>query len=179
MENIPFQDETWQQVERSTALTAAQRCGVCQCIKTSSKTGNAGTQTEPMTETHDASTQCDIVTRATGYSLYLAPVDVSVQHPATGRQTDTAAALNTPSVLTGKSKSGGKYTPWNKKSKDESTPGISFINKFNNSYGKMVPKRHMTPLLDGLSMTDGTGRTCKWNLIYESTTLTVFLLSRF
>ncbi|XP_060936363.1 uncharacterized protein LOC133013262 [Limanda limanda] len=100
---------------------------VCKCQKPSSRTRDAGTQTVaiPAAEMCDTSTQCiltaDGMSRHPVFSVHLPPVGLSMQHAATGRQTDTAAQPNTHSASTG---NGGKNTPWSKKKpKADSPPG--------------------------------------------------------
>ncbi|KAM9334624.1 uncharacterized protein redic1 [Symphorus nematophorus] len=93
----------------------------CKCKKRPNETRDAGTQTvdNPTVETCDASTQCSFVINSAAktsvLSLCLPPVDVSVQHPATGRQTDTAAEPNTHTPSPGQTRSRGRHTPWSKK----------------------------------------------------------------
>ncbi|XP_040000928.1 uncharacterized protein LOC120799693 isoform X3 [Xiphias gladius] len=148
-------------------LAQSQSSELCKCKNTSSETRDEGTQTVdiPSVETCHAWTQCsciaDSASNAPGFNLYLPPVDMSVQHPATGRQTDTAAEPNTRTSSPGNSRSVGKHTPWNKqKSKAGSLTGSSIIKKFtaNSSDGKIVLQRPINCFLDALSMTDGRGR---------------------
>ncbi|GAA6233312.1 uncharacterized protein LOC120799693 isoform X4 [Lates japonicus] len=139
-------------------LAQTQSPDLCKCKKASGETRDAGTQTveTPAAETHDASTQCwfvaDRVSKARENSLYLPPVDMSVQHAATGRQTDTATEPNS-------SGSGGKNTPWGKmKSKAGSLSGSSITNKLSADGGDSIvfPQRSINCFLDAL--TDGRGK---------------------
>ncbi|TKS90989.1 hypothetical protein D9C73_025122 [Collichthys lucidus] len=125
----------------------------CKCKKTPNDSRDAATQTVdiPAAETCDASTQCgfdvDSGTKVREFNLCLPPVDVSVQHPATGRQTDTVAAQNTHTPSPGKERSRWRYTPWSKK---------KFSSKFTvgNSDGSYRPTN---PFRDALSMTNAEG----------------------
>ncbi|XP_040886601.1 uncharacterized protein LOC121176576 [Toxotes jaculatrix] len=145
-------------------LVQTQSSEICKCQKTSSETRDVETQTInfPAAETRDASTQCSVVADSTstapGLNLYLPPVDTSVQHPATGRQTGTAAQPHTAS--SGKSGSGGKHTPWGKKKfKAGSLSGSSSMNKVtaNNSNGKVF-QRSINHFLDGRVTENEEGR---------------------
>ncbi|KAK2883172.1 hypothetical protein Q8A73_022105 [Channa argus] len=164
MQNMPWQEKSCQnncqQIESSTVpclshhtLVVTESCGLCNCKKTSCETQDAGTQTVKIftAETCDASTQCDSMTKDTGFSTYLPPVDVSVQLPATGRQTDTFVESNTHALSPGNGR-GGKPTPWSKKSKDDFLSGRSTINTINNSDRKASPHTHS--FLDALSTAD-------------------------
>ncbi|XP_068573009.1 uncharacterized protein [Cebidichthys violaceus] len=95
MENAMFQVKAFggnsQQTGSHTPLAQTRRSELCACKKTSNDTRDAGTQTADNLETRNASTQCTVVEEAAAFNSCLPPVDVSVQHPATGRQTDTAA----------------------------------------------------------------------------------------
>lgn len=175
-ENVARQDKAGgsniQEMQSHTAqfdspqiAVQTQSSELCKC-KTSSETRNAGTQTanHPMVETCDASTQCSFVVdgagKATGFSPCLPPVDVSVQHPATGRQSDTAAEPKTHTPSPGEARSGGKHTPWSKnKPSAGSLSGSSVINNFtaNNSDAKVILQRPINPFLNTLSVTDGRG----------------------
>ena len=111
-----------------------QTSEVCQCERTHTETRDAGTQTvgKPTATTCDASTQCSFAfnspARAPGLSLCLPPVDVSVQRPATGRQTYTAAEPNTHTPSPGETRSGERHTPWSKKkSRADSFSGSKVI----------------------------------------------------
>lgn len=169
MENVTCPDKTLGSNSQQMGSNTAQSSEPCKCKKTSNETRDAGTQTvdNSTAETCEASTQCSLVgdgaSKATGFNLCLPPVDVSVQHPATGRQTDTAAEpdTHTPSS-SGQARSGGKHTPWSKKkSRAGSLSGSSIINKFtgNNSDGKVILQRPIIPFPDALSITDGRGTT--------------------
>lgn len=145
------------------ALAQTQSSELCKCKKTSSETREAGTQTvdNPAAETCDASTQCvfvvDRADTATGFSWCSPPVDVSVQRPATGRQTDTAAEPDTHTPSSGKEGSGGQHTPWSK----NKLSGSSVLNKFTayNSDGKVIRQGPINPFLGALSFADGRGIT--------------------
>ncbi|XP_076578322.1 uncharacterized protein redic1 isoform X1 [Chaetodon auriga] len=146
------------QVDSPQAL--AQTQSSCRCRKASKESRDAETQTSgsPTAETCDASTQCSFVAdsamKAAGLNLCLPPVDVSVQHPATGRQTDTAEAPNTQTPSPG-----SKHTPWSqKKPRAASLSGSRAINKFtaNNSDDRVILQRPINPFLDAL--TDGRER---------------------
>ncbi|XP_051802267.1 uncharacterized protein LOC110968192 isoform X2 [Acanthochromis polyacanthus] len=148
-----------QQTGSSTALflsplSPTQSSELCKCKKTPIKTQDAATQTaqNPRAEMCDASTQCTFVAKtkaAPGW--YLPPVDVSEQHLATERQTDTAtepATLTVPSEI---SSSEGKQMTWsNKKLKSSFRSGIVNIFPASNC-GKMVRQRPINPFLDALS----------------------------
>ncbi len=168
MENVGFPDKTLGSNGQQTGSNTAQSSELCKCKKTSNETRDVGTQTinNSTAETCDASTQCssvvDSVTKATGFNLCLPPVDVSVQLPATGRQTDTAAEPNTHTPSSGQTRSGGKHTPWSKtKSRAGSLSGSSIINKFtaNNSDGKVILQRPKHTFPGVVSITDGIGIT--------------------
>ncbi|XP_034434750.1 uncharacterized protein LOC117757594 isoform X2 [Hippoglossus hippoglossus] len=125
---------------------------VCKCQKPSSGTRDAGTQTVaiPAAEMCDASTQCiftaDGASRHPVFSVHLPPVGLSMQHAATGRQTDTAAQPNTHSASTG---NGGKNTPWSKKKpKADSPPGDN---------GKIFMKLPIDCFPDAANATDARG----------------------
>ncbi|XP_044042790.1 uncharacterized protein LOC122871572 isoform X2 [Siniperca chuatsi] len=143
------------QFESPQDLAHTQSSALCKCKKTSNATQDAGTQTvgNPTAETCDASTQCSFVvdsaTKADGFNLCLPPVEGSVQHPATGRQTDTAAEPNTHTSSSEKASSGGKHTPWSKKK--------SRAGSLSGSDSKVILKRPINPFLDAVSMTDGRG----------------------
>ncbi|XP_053271431.1 uncharacterized protein LOC128429173 [Pleuronectes platessa] len=98
---------------------------VCKCQKPSGGTRDAGTQTVaiPTAEMCDTSTQyiftADGASRQPVFSVHLPPVGLSMQHAATGRQTDNAAQPNTLSASTG---NGGKNTPWSKKKPEADSP---------------------------------------------------------
>ncbi|XP_071358031.1 uncharacterized protein [Trachinotus anak] len=149
-------------------LAETQSPGLCKCKKTPSETRDAGTQTAdiPTAEMCNASTQCSLnedgASRAPGFDLYLPPVDMSVQHPATGRQTDTTAEPNTRAASSSRNtRSGGEHTPWGKKkSKAGSISGSRIINKFtaHTSDGKVFLQRPINPFTDALSMTYGKGK---------------------
>lgn len=149
------------QFDSPQALAQTRSSEPCRCKKTSSESRDAETQTSgsPTAETCDASTQCSSVADGvnTWFNLRPPPVDVSVQQPATGRQTDTAAEPNTHTPPPG-----SRHTPWSqRKSRAASLSGSSAVNKFtaSNSDGKVNLQRPMNPCLDALSMTDGRGIT--------------------
>lgn len=113
-----------------------------------------GTQTVLRQETRNASTQSDTVAEHMEVSSYLAPVDVSVQHAATGRQTDTAAMPNTHKVSSG-NKGGEQCVLWSNKSKDYSISGSCTLNKMNND-DRVIPGS-TNPVLDALIVEDDKG----------------------
>lgn len=124
---------------------------MCKCQKKANETRDAGTQTAAVT--CDAETQCSAVEdgATAEFNWCVPPVDVSVQHPATGRQT-AAATEKTHTASTGKATSGEKLTPWvKKKPKAGSLSGSSIINNID---GKVILQKHF---LDALSVTDGRG----------------------
>ncbi|XP_033987515.1 uncharacterized protein LOC117483327 isoform X2 [Trematomus bernacchii] len=130
----------------------AQCSEMCTCQKKANETRDAGTQTAAVT--CDAETQCSAVEdgATAEFNWCVPPVDVSVQHPPTGRQTD-AAAERTHTASTGKATSGEKLTPWvKKKPKAGSLSGSSIINNID---GKVILQKHF---LDALSVTDGRGK---------------------
>ncbi|XP_034090225.1 uncharacterized protein LOC117558274 isoform X3 [Gymnodraco acuticeps] len=142
MENISF-----------PVLSPQAQCSeMCKCQKKANETRDAGTQTAAVT--CDAETQCSAAEdgATAEFNWCVPPVDVSVQHPATGRQTD-AAAEKTHTASTGKATSGEKLTPWvKKKPKAGSLSGSSIINNID---GKVILQKHF---LDALSVTDGRGK---------------------
>nr|XP_020456920.1 uncharacterized protein C12orf40 homolog isoform X2 [Monopterus albus] len=161
IENVACPDKAHgnngQQTGSSTAqilsphpLALTQSSWLCKYQKTASETQDAGTQTVdiPTAETRNASTQCNSVTKAARFNVYLPPAGMLVQHPATGRQTDTAAVPNTHTASSGSSGNGGKK----KKFKSHSLSGSSTINKF--SDGIVILKWPITPLVDAQSITD-------------------------
>ncbi|XP_051247822.1 uncharacterized protein LOC127358621 isoform X2 [Dicentrarchus labrax] len=171
MENVAHPDKALgcngQQMESNTAqldfpLAQTQSPEPCKCKKTSNETRDAGSQTvDPTAETCDASTQCSFVadsaTKTTEFNLCLPPVDVSVQHSATGGQTDTATEPNTHTPSSSQARSGGRHTPWSKNiSKAGSLSGSGIIKELtaDNRDGKVILQRPITPFLDALSMTD-------------------------
>ncbi|KAJ4924674.1 hypothetical protein JOQ06_003626 [Pogonophryne albipinna] len=104
MENISF-----------PVLSPQAQCSeMCKCQKKANETRDAGTQTAAVT--CDAETQCSAVEdgATAEFNWCVPPVDVSVQHPATGRQT-AAAAEKTHTASTGKATSREKLTLWVKK----------------------------------------------------------------
>ncbi|KAI4803274.1 hypothetical protein KUCAC02_006825 [Chaenocephalus aceratus] len=130
----------------------AQCSEMCKCQKKANETRDAGTQTAAVT--CDAETQCSAVEdgATAEFNWCVPPVDVSVQHPATGRQT-AAATEKTHTASTGKATSGEKLTPWvKKKPKAGSLSGSSIINNID---GKVILQKHF---LDALSVTDGRGK---------------------
>ncbi|XP_026182095.1 uncharacterized protein redic1 isoform X2 [Mastacembelus armatus] len=153
-----------QQIGRSTAQFVsphplAQSQLVCKCKQASNETRDVGSQTVdiPTAEKRDASTQCDSVTRATAYNLYLPPVVKPVQHLATGRQTDTAAEPNTLSASSGNLRSGGKHTPWNNEnSKADSLPGSSSSVKLSDD--KVTIQQPIIQFADVQSIPDDRGK---------------------
>ncbi|KAM7378051.1 hypothetical protein PAMA_013109 [Pampus argenteus] len=123
----------------------------CKCKKIPNQMRDAGTQTVDIStaETCNASTQCCLVLDSAS-NLYRAPVDVSVQRSATGRQTgctDAAAESNTHKTSTANPSSGGKHLAWSKR-------------KFttDNGEGKVVLQRPINPFVDVWSVTDGRGK---------------------
>ncbi|XP_059181880.1 uncharacterized protein LOC131960637 [Centropristis striata] len=139
----------------------SQSSELCKCKKKSNETQDAGTQTvyDTTAETCDASTQCSFVldseTKASGYNLCLPLVEVSVQHPATGRQTDTAAEPSAHTPSAGKESSGDKYTPWTENiSRAGFQSGCSLINIGD---GKVNLQRDINPFLY-VSMAGGRGK---------------------
>uniref|UniRef100_UPI0037E92377 uncharacterized protein n=1 Tax=Semicossyphus pulcher TaxID=241346 RepID=UPI0037E92377 len=153
------------QFETPRAPAQTQSSKQCKCTKTSNATRDAGTQTgdKPTTETRDASTQCSFVARgatiASGLKSCLPPLDVSVQQPATGRQTEATAKPNTHTPSSGNVRIGGKHTPWNKK-KSRASSGKMILNTFpaKNSNRKGILQRPIHPFVDALRMTDGRGK---------------------
>lgn len=162
MENVACQDKAVrnnsEEMESHTAQfdylqieVQTQSPELCKCKKRASETRDAGTQTPniPVAETCDASTQSSfVIDSAAKANLCLPPVDVSVQHPATGRQSDTAAEPNTHTPSPGKTRSGEKHTPWSKnKSRAGSPSGGSDMNKCtdDDSDGKAILQTHKTP----------------------------------
>ncbi|KAM8740120.1 uncharacterized protein redic1 isoform 2-T3 [Acanthopagrus schlegelii] len=149
------------QLNSHQALAETLSSELCKSKKTPTETRDAGTQTadNPTAETCDASTQYSFVgdgaTKVTGFNLCLPPVGVSVQHTATGRQTDTAAEPDTHTPSPGEVSSRGKYTPWNKKkSWADSLSASSFTTKFSadNSDRKLILQRPINPFQDAVSM---------------------------
>ncbi|XP_034719850.1 uncharacterized protein LOC117938963 isoform X1 [Etheostoma cragini] len=174
MENVSFQvkalESNSQQLGDNTAHHVSpqtQSSELCKCNRTPNETRDAGTQTvdNPTAETCHAATQCsfaaDGATEATGCR---SPVDVSVQHPATGGHTDTAAEPSTHAPLSGKARSGEKHTPKDPRTKKKSTAGFpsgsSNMNKCpaNNSDGRVILQRRRNTILDAPSMTDVRGK---------------------
>ncbi|XP_068442841.1 uncharacterized protein [Clinocottus analis] len=166
--NAVFQVKAWgspvQQTGSNTPQFASpaaqsQSSELCAWRKTSAGTRDAGTQTvgNVTAETCDVSTQCSAAAGAGGgLNSCRPPVDVSLQHPATRRQTDTAAEPRAHTPSSGKWWSGEKHTPWTKKQSKEpfvAGSGSSFINKC--SDGRVILQRPINPFLDALSATDG------------------------
>lgn len=157
----------------SPQVTAqTQSSELCKCSKTSSETRDAGTQTgsQAGAETCDAWTQCSFVVdnaaKASGSNLCLPPVDLSVQHPATGRQSSTAAEPKTHTPLPGEARSGEKPTAWSQNThRAGSLSGGKVINKFvpDNTGGKVILQRPINPLLNALIRTDGRGKIFHWS----------------
>ncbi|KAL6116969.1 redic1 [Pungitius sinensis] len=78
----------------------------------------------------------------------------AVQHPATGRQTDTAAKPSAHTPLSHKWRSGEKHKPWTKKQSGAgSLSGSSCTNK--SSDDSVTAQTPTNPLLNPLSMSDG------------------------
>ena len=140
MENVACRDEALgnngQQIGSMVQFASPQSLGLCKCKKTCSETRDAETQTVdiPKAETCDAGTQwcfiADSVSKAPGFNLYLPSVHMSVQYPATGRQTDTAEEPNTGTSSSENLRSEGKCTPQCKRPTGGSLSGSSIINKF-------------------------------------------------
>ncbi|KAM3588191.1 uncharacterized protein V6R79_023799 [Siganus canaliculatus] len=156
---------TSQQVGTHTAPQSPSE--LCRCKKPSSDTRDTGTQTadNPRVQTCDASTQCllggDNSTEGAGLKLLLSPVDVSVQHPATGWQTATAVESNPYSHSTDE-ESIGKHTPWSKKKSTRcSLSGSSVKNKSTaaNSDGHALQQTPRNTFLDRLQVLEGRERT--------------------
>lgn len=130
---------------------------------------DAGTQTTDISpaETCNASTQCSLVSdsmrEALRFNMYPPPVDVSVLHSATGRQTGCtdAAESDTHTSSSAKSKSGGNHTPWSK-TKSKAGPLSGTLNKVtaNNSEGNVILQRPMNPFVDVLNITVARGIIC-------------------
>ncbi|CAK6949779.1 uncharacterized protein LOC122974860 isoform X2 [Scomber scombrus] len=135
----------------------------CKCDKTSNEMRDAGTQTIDISpaETCEASTQCSLVLESMreGFNLYPPPVDMSVLHSATGRQTGCtdAAKPDTHTSSSAKSRSGGNHMPWSKM-KSKAGPLSGTLNKVtaNNSEGKVILQRPINPFVDVLNITDAT-----------------------
>ncbi|XP_034529953.1 uncharacterized protein LOC117805365 isoform X2 [Notolabrus celidotus] len=127
------------QFQSPRALAKAQGFELCKCKKTSSETRDAGTQTEekPTLQKCDVATQCSFVeqgaSKATAFNLFLPPFDVSVKHPATGRQTNTTSEPHT-------------HTPSSSNMGNEK------------SDGKVILQRPRNSLVDALSKTDCRGK---------------------
>ncbi|XP_056280257.1 uncharacterized protein LOC130200231 isoform X2 [Pseudoliparis swirei] len=140
------------------ALAQSQSSEACTCKKTSAETREAGTQTAGnlAAETRDTWTQCGGA-EAGRLDARLPPVDVSVQPPATGRQTDTAAEPRAHTPPSHKWRSGEKHTPWTRKPSNPTIgAGSSFVNK--SADGRADPQRPRNPFLEALSGTDGGGK---------------------
>ncbi|XP_037316636.2 uncharacterized protein LOC119210577 isoform X3 [Pungitius pungitius] len=142
---------------RPPDLAQTQRSELCACNKTTNKTRDAGTQTVDClaAETRNASTQCSVVVdEAAVLNSCWPPVVVSVQHPATGRQTHTAVKPSAHTPSSHKWRSGEKHTPWTKKQSGAgSLSGSSCTNK--SSDDSVTAQTPTNPLLHPLSMSDG------------------------
>ncbi|XP_034381752.1 uncharacterized protein LOC117725952 [Cyclopterus lumpus] len=167
MGNAAFQVKGWgsnaPQFASPPALAQSQNSELCTCKKTPAETRDAGTQTvgNLTAQTCDSGTQCSAVAEASGLDSCLPPVDVSVQPPATGRQTDTAVESRAHTPSSDKWRSGEKHTPWTRKQSKEpfvagSLSRSSFINKCTD--GRGILQRPINPFLEALSMTDGGGK---------------------
>ncbi|KAK9525557.1 hypothetical protein VZT92_016250 [Zoarces viviparus] len=161
MENTVFQVQAFRGNSQQTGsntpqfappLAQTQMPELCACMKTSNETRDAGTQTVDNLDRRDASTQCGVVAvEAAAFNSCPPPVDVSVQHPATGRQTDTAAEPSARTPSSDRWRSGEKH-----KKQSGSPSGSSFTNKCTD--GRATLQRHTNLFLDALSMTDGRGK---------------------
>lgn len=161
--NVPQIDSSTAQCLSPYPLSQTESCGLCKCKKTFSETLEVGTQTVPTVETCDASTQCDSVAKDTEFSLYFPPVATSVQHAATGRQTNTAAEPRTHKTSSG-NWGGGKSMPWSNKPKDYFLSASCTINKLNNSDSSVILQSSINPFLDPLIMADDKGITYTFNI---------------
>lgn len=155
------------QLDSPQVTAQNQSSELCRCSKAFSETRDAGTQTghQAGVETCDAWTQYsfieDSAAKATGSDLCLPPVDLSVHHPATGRQSSAAAEPKTHTPLPGETSSGEKPTAWSKNThRAAPLSGGKVINKFvaDNTGGKVILQRPINPLLNALSRTDGRGK---------------------
>ncbi|KAI3366862.1 hypothetical protein L3Q82_009517 [Scortum barcoo] len=168
MLNVACPDKNLGSTCQQTGSNIAQTSEPCKCNKTC-KDAETQTINDSTAEMCDASTQCSLVadSATAGSNLCLPPVDVSVQHPATGRQTDAAAYPNTHTPSSSQAKSGGKHTPWSETISRAGSPSdSSIINKFtaHNSGSKVIQQRPTNPFAEALSITDGRGkenRECK------------------
>ncbi|XP_029350721.1 uncharacterized protein LOC115036617 isoform X2 [Echeneis naucrates] len=140
-------------------VVESQNPEFCKCKKGSVETRDAETQTANIhtVETRNASTQWSFTAGSTSkpprFNLYLPSlVDVPVPHPATGRQTDTAAEPNTLSA--------SDRTRSKKKSKAGSVSGSGLITKFtaHNRDGPAFLQRPINPHPDALSMVGSRDR---------------------
>ncbi|XP_042366897.1 uncharacterized protein LOC121961100 [Plectropomus leopardus] len=165
MENVAFPRKDLGSNSQQTGHTAqftppqTQSSELCKCKKTSNDTRDAGTQTDDNTAVAcDASTQCSAEDNLCPPPP---PVDVSVQHAATGRQSDTTAEPSTHTPSSAKGRSGGKHTPRTKKKSRAGSPSGS-INECaaNGSYGPVIPQRPINPFVD-VSITDGRDKENK------------------
>lgn len=145
------------QLATPPALAQTPRSELCACQKTANKTRDAETQTadRPESEMRSASTQCSVVVvEAAVLSSCQPPVDVSVQHPATGGQTDTAAKPRAHTPPSHRWRSGEKHTPWTKKQSGAgSLSGSSCTNKCTDD--RVTVQRPTNPFLDPPSTSDG------------------------
>lgn len=140
MENVTSENEEFQCYSKHIenhrdscqAVVQTQNSEMWKCRKTTTETQDVGTQTPiiPMVVVHNASTQCSfVVDRVT--KLCQSPVDVSVQHPATGRQCDTTADTNIRTPSPGEPRIGDGHMPRSKeKSRATSLSGRNILNKF-------------------------------------------------
>ncbi|XP_030006244.1 uncharacterized protein redic1 isoform X2 [Sphaeramia orbicularis] len=136
----------------------------CKCKQTPSEMLDKETQTVhiPRAETFDVSTQCSLGTKPHNFSLFLPPVDASVPHSATGRQTDctdAAAKLSRRIASAGNSRSEVNHTNWNK----------TYQNKLsgNNCDGIAILQGLLKPYVGALKHGNrgkqiGEGRHDKW-----------------
>lgn len=150
------------QIESPEAVAQAQCFELCKCNETSRESQDVGTQTDdkPTAKTCDASTQCSFVVHvaAKASAFLVSSFDESVQHPATGRQTNTALEPNTHTPSSSSVGNKEKHTPWKEnKSGCFSDYRINNISSATNSDGKVILQRPMNPFVDALSMMDGRG----------------------
>lgn len=140
MENVTGENEEFQcynkhieihrdEFDSCQAVVQTQNSEMWKCRKTATETQDVGTQTPiiPMVVMHNASTQCSFVVD----KLCQSPVDVSVQHPATGRQCDTTEDTNIRTPSPGQPRIGDRHMPGSKKkSRATSLSGSNILNKF-------------------------------------------------
>ncbi|XP_071370364.1 uncharacterized protein [Centroberyx affinis] len=174
-ENMACNDETCgnsdEHIGSRTAqfVPQSQLSEIHKCKMTSSETRDAATQTSdiPACQTSDASTQCSFVpdrpTDPPEFNLYKTPVDVSVENPATGRQTgcrDAAAEQNTQRASSDGYRRGGEHPPWSKLRKEHRAGQLSIsgiINKYPtlNTDSRVMIQKPTNRFLEALHMTDG------------------------